>query len=152
MSAVEDPRDIEAWCADDTLRSSPPDVTVRRLEEEVRALVRGHRPHKTAEPARAAAATDVLAIGTTSIADIEKLLGELLIARDYLQSEGERVRQVNARYAHLAQTASASVVMIAERMSKWRNMEPTTGQATASLPRAPTLAPVHDGEIERNEQ
>jgi hypothetical protein len=148
MSAVEEPRDIYEW-RDDAARSlSPPDVTVRRLEEEVRTLVRGRRPGKTAEPATSSPVTDILAIGVTSIADIEKLMGELLIARDYLQSEGERVRQANASYVHLAQTASASVKTIAESLGKWRNIETTTSEAAASLPRAPTLAPVQDDELQ----
>ena len=38
------------------------------------------------------------------MADIDKLMGELQTARDYLQSEGEKVRWMTARYAHLAQT------------------------------------------------
>ncbi len=101
--------DIEESCVDATLRSSPPEVTVKRLVEEDRALVCGHRPGKAAAPATSATATDALAIGVTSIADIERLMEDLLAARDYLQSEGERVRQVNARYTHLAKTASASV-------------------------------------------
>ena len=43
---------------------------------------------------------DSLAAGAASIADIERLIAELLVARDYLQAEGERVRRVNANYAH----------------------------------------------------
>jgi hypothetical protein len=145
MSAADKPRDIDER-RDDVARSlSPPDVTVRRLEEEVRELVRGHRPGKTADPTTSSPVTDVLAIGVTSIADVEKLMGELLIARDYLQSEGERVRQANARYAHLAQTASASVKTIAESLGRWRN---TTSEAPASLPQAPSLAPVRDDELQ----
>jgi hypothetical protein len=142
--------DIDESYADATLRSSPPDVTVKRLVEEDRALVRGHRPGKAAAPATSATATYALAIGVTSIADIEKLMEDLLAARDYLQSEGERVRQVNARYTHLAKTASASAKIIAESLGKWRNTETTTSQAAAPLPsRAATLAPVHDDELER---
>ena len=79
--------------------------------------MRGHRPARAAEPA-AETCDDVMALGTTSIADIEKLMEELQTARNYLQSEGERVRRVNARYAHLAQTASASVKVIAESLGK----------------------------------
>jgi hypothetical protein len=66
---------------------------------------------------------DALIAGERSIADIDKLMGDLQTARDYLQSEAERVRQVNGRYAHLAQTASASVRIIAENLGKWRNVE-----------------------------
>ena len=66
---------------------------------------------------------DILARGAASIADIEKLMGELQTARDYLKAEGERVRRSNARYAHLTSTASASVKIIAESMGKWRTTE-----------------------------
>jgi hypothetical protein len=40
-----------------------------------------------------------------------------------LSDEGERVRRVNGRYAHLAQTASASVKIIAENLGNWHNVE-----------------------------
>ena len=56
--------------------------------------------------------SDVIAAGAASIADIERLMAELQAARDYLLAEGERVRQINANYAHLAQTASASARVI----------------------------------------
>jgi hypothetical protein len=70
---------------------------------------------------------DILAAGATSIADIDKLIGELQAARDYLQAEGE-VRRLTARYAHLAQTASASTKIIADSIGKWHNraLEPCT--------------------------
>jgi hypothetical protein len=65
----------------------------------------------------------ILAAGATSIADIEKLIAELQTARDYLKAEGDRVRRLTNRYAHLAQTASASVKIIAESLGKWHNPE-----------------------------
>ena len=111
------------------------------LEGGIRALVRGNRPADAA----ISSAEDSLAAGATSIAENEKLMEELQVAHDYLQSEGERVRQANARYARLAHTASASVKIIAESLGKWRRLE-ISGQAPAELPRAPSLAPVHDGE------
>jgi hypothetical protein len=125
----------------DDLKSEPSQVsdTATTLVEGLRALVRDHKPAEAREPA-AEISDDILAAGVTSIADINKLVGELLFARDYLQSEGERVRQINTRYAHLARTASASVKIISESLGKWRNSE-TNGPA---LPRAPTLAPVDD--------
>jgi hypothetical protein len=49
-----------------------------------------------------------------------KGLAELQAARDYLQAEGKRVRRVNANYAHLAQTASASARVIIDSIGKWR--------------------------------
>ena len=66
---------------------------------------------------------DIIAAGATSVAEIEKLMEELGTARDYLKAEGERVRRINARYAHLTSTASASVKIIAESMGKWRTTE-----------------------------
>jgi hypothetical protein len=126
--------------------SSTSDSETKMLEGEIRALVRGHRPAKAAEAA-AETCDDVLAVGATSIADIEKLMEELQTARDYLQSEGERLRQVNARYAHLAQTASASVKVIAESLGKWRNLG-TVKQAPVAMPRAPSLSAVPDDEIQ----
>ena len=63
---------------------------------------------------------DIVAFGASSIGEIEKLLEELRAARDYLRSEGERVKSINSRYAHLTRTASDSVKIIAESMGKWR--------------------------------
>ena len=67
---------------------------------------------------------DILIAGATAITDIDNMINELQAARDYLQTEAERVWRANARYAHLAQTASASAKSIAESMGKWRNPEP----------------------------
>jgi hypothetical protein len=86
---------------------------------------------------------DIVATGEASIGDIEKLMEELRTARDYLKSEGERVRTINARYAHLTRTASASVKIIAESMGKWRTNElekPT--EADAGIRR------LHDGKLQ----
>jgi hypothetical protein len=90
---------------------------------------------------------DILAAETASIADIEKLMEELRIARDYLKAEGQRVRGLTGRYVHLATTASASVRVISESLGKWRNCDPeavseipgqstrAVAEAAASLPR-----------------
>src|ERR1700740_353245 len=68
--------------------------------------------------------TRVPRTGARSIADIDKIMAELQMARDYLrkgrsasnatkptcarQSEAERVRRVNGRYGHLAATNASS--------------------------------------------
>jgi hypothetical protein len=121
--------------------SSTADTATMMLEGDIRALVRRNRSSKAVE-----SGNDVLAAGATSITDIERLMEELQIARDFLKSEGERVHLVNARYGHMAKTASASVKVIAESLGKWRNLE-AVDQAPGMMPRAPTLAPVHDGEL-----
>jgi hypothetical protein len=91
------------------------DIATKTIEGGIRSIVRGNKPVDLA-----GAADDVMAAGAASIADIERLMAELLVARDYLQAEGERVRRINANYAHLAQTASASVKVIAESIGRWR--------------------------------
>ena len=141
-----DPGDIDAWCDAATLRLSPRDVAVKRLREEVR--VRGHGAAEAAEPVTSATLTDAPAIGATSIADVEKLVEELLTARDYLQSEGDRVHQMNARYGHMAKSASALVKIIAESLGKWRSLG-VVDQAPVMIPRAPILSPIHDGGFQR---
>jgi hypothetical protein len=88
------------------------------MEGDIRSLVRGNRPADAP-----GSGDDAVAAGATSIADIEKLMAELLVARDFLQAEGDRIRRINANYLHLAQTASASVKIIAETIGKWRSSE-----------------------------
>jgi hypothetical protein len=118
------------------------DTATEMLEGGIRALVRRNRLAIAAELV-AEPCDDALIAGATSIADIDKLMGELQTARNYLQSEGERVRRMTARYAHLAQTASASVKIIAESVGKWRNAEVDSKEHSA-IPRAhaPELSPV----------
>jgi hypothetical protein len=67
---------------------------------------------------------DLLDVGAATIADLDNLVTQLQDARNYLQAESERVRLANARYAHLAQTASASAKIIADSMGQWRNSSP----------------------------
>jgi hypothetical protein len=128
------------------LDSPTSDTATEMLEGGIRALVRRNRLTVAAELI-AEPCEDALIAGATSIADIDKLMSELQTARDYLQSEGEHVRRVTDRYAHLAQTASASVKIIAESLGRWRNQE-AGSQATAAMPRAraPALSPADDAD------
>ena len=59
-------------------------------------------------------------VGATSIAEIEKLIGELQEAKSFFQSEAERIEQETARYMNLTQMASASVKIIFDTVSGWR--------------------------------
>jgi hypothetical protein len=59
-------------------------------------------------------------IGATSIAEIEKLIGELQETRNFLESEGERIQQETARYIKLTQRALASVRIIFDTLAGWR--------------------------------
>ena len=62
-------------------------------------------------------------LGATSIADIDNLVSELQEARDYLQSEGERVRAETVRYISLTGAASASVKIIFDALRAWRTAD-----------------------------
>ncbi len=59
-------------------------------------------------------------IGAPSIAQIEKLIGELQEAKNLLESEGERIQREMVRYIKFVQLASASVKIIFETVSGWR--------------------------------
>jgi hypothetical protein len=65
-------------------------------------------------------------VSSTSIAEIEKLVSELQAVRNYLKVEGDRIQQEMARYAHLSDTASASVKIVAESIGQWRKVPPIT--------------------------
>ena len=92
---------------------------------------------------------EIVAFGAISIREIEKLMEELRTARDYLQSEGERVWRMNARYAHLTRTASASVKVIAESMGKWRTSElDAAPEADAGMGHASPLSPLDAGKLQ----
>ena len=121
------------------------DTATKAIEGGIRSLVRANKLVDVPE-----FSDDVIAAGAASIADIEKLMAELLVARDYLQVEGERVRRINANYAHLAQTASASVKIIAESIGKWRIPEhDAVNQASKVMGRMHQVAAIsqtRDGE------
>ena len=109
----------------DAAKSLPPTFdTLIKTDQTLPGLIKtdqtlpGGRQSNSTEPG-----DDIVAVGAISIAEIEKLMEELRTARDYLRSEGERVRRINAHYAHLTRTASASVKIIAESMGKWRTTE-----------------------------
>jgi hypothetical protein len=73
--------------------------------------------------------------------DIDNMMSELLGARDYLQAEAERVIQANARYTHLAKTASASARRISENMGKWRDTSSLNAPPSLTALEAPETQP-----------
>jgi hypothetical protein len=108
---------------------------------------KGHVTTKTGDSLIVAAANlapdscdDALMTGAASIADIDRLMDDLQIARDYLQSEGEKLQRMTSSYAHLARTASASAKVITENLGTWR-LNQTSPSPTIALPQAPSLSP-----------
>ena len=52
-------------------------------------------------------------------AEIDRLMAEMQLAREFLQSEGDRVEQETVRYANLAQAASVTSKIILAAVSQW---------------------------------
>jgi hypothetical protein len=89
------------------------------IENETRDLVHSGAPTCKSET-DVDIAPLVEKIGATSIAEVEKLIGELQAAKDFLESEGERVQREAEHYTTLTQMASASVKIIADTVAGWR--------------------------------
>jgi len=59
-------------------------------------------------------------VAGTSLAEIEKLIGELESLRDLMHAEGQRVQREISGYAQLSQAAMKSTRMIADNVSQWK--------------------------------
>jgi hypothetical protein len=75
-------------------------------------------------------------VGATSIAEIEKLIGELQETKNFLQSEADRIERETARYLKLTQMASASVEIIFDTVSGWRQAGHPIGELATTRSRA----------------
>jgi hypothetical protein len=73
-------------------------------------------------------------LGAISTAEIEQLIVELQEAKDYLQSERERIERETLRYTSLTQMASTTAKIISDAVSQWhpaRNQQKSdTSKAT----------------------
>src|SRR5262249_20790763 len=84
------------------------------IEGETRELVHAGEASTPKSETDVEIAPLVQKVGAISIAEIEKLIGELQEAKDFLQSEGERVQRETERYTNFTQMASASVKIISD--------------------------------------
>jgi hypothetical protein len=64
--------------------------------------------------------SDAGALAASAVAEIDKLMGDLVSAREYLSAEAERIQRDTARLKSLSKTAVASVHIISDNLSKWR--------------------------------
>src|SRR5215831_20487196 len=90
------------------------------IGSESRALVHAGAPSTPKSETDTEIAPLIQKLGTTSIAEIEKMIGGLQEARDFLQAEGERVQRETEHYTTLTQMASASVKIISDSVAKLR--------------------------------
>ena len=60
-------------------------------------------------------------VSSSSVSEIDRLMGDLRNIRDFLASEGERVQREIHGYAQLSQVAMTSVKIIAESMTQWKS-------------------------------
>src|SRR5215475_1248483 len=89
------------------------------IESETRDLVYSGAPTPTSET-EVEIAPLVQKVGAISIAEIETMIGQLQAAKDFLESEGERVQREAEHYTTLTQMASASVKIISDTVAGWR--------------------------------
>jgi hypothetical protein len=94
--------------------------TLGIIESETRDLVHAGAPSRPESETDVEIAPLVQKVGATSIAEIERTIGQLQEARDFLQSEGERVQRETEQYTSLTQMASASVKIISDTVARWR--------------------------------
>lgn len=112
------------------------------IESETRDLVHSGAPTPTSET-EVEIAPLVQKVGAISIAEIEKMIGELQAAKDFLESEGERVQREAEHYTTLTQMASASVKIISDTVAGWREAgHPLRDHSSAQFDL--TLSPAED--------
>jgi hypothetical protein len=92
------------------------------IESETRDLVHSGAPLTPNSETDVEIAPLVQKAGATSIAEIERTIGQLQEARDFLQSEGERVQRETEHYTTLTQMTSASVKIISDTVARWREV------------------------------
>jgi hypothetical protein len=128
MNAINRSEQVEATEEDTDLSA------VSEVEAGIRDFVRNdiaylRRPSVVAnaeplEPNNEAAVNSVNSliqrVAGTSLAEIEKLIGELEGLRDLLHAEGQRVQREISGYAQLSQAAMKSTRMIADNVTQWK--------------------------------
>jgi hypothetical protein len=113
------------------------------IESETRDLVHSGAPTPKSET-DVEIAPLVQKIGATSIAEVEKMIGELQVAKDFLDFEGERVQREAEHYTTLTQMASASVKIIADTVAGWREAGHPLRDHSRSSQFDLTLSPADD--------
>ena len=105
---------------------SEPERGRRELEDElcdsVRREVASLRRAPDSESQASASHLEAVLqrVAGSSLHDIDRIVGELQILRERLETEGERVQREIAEYAHLSQSSLQSTKIIAESLAQWK--------------------------------
>ncbi len=101
--------------------------TIANVEGEIREFIRKDvvssrrvQPEFT-EPGTTVIAAQLERVAGTSIREIDNLIAELQVVRDYLRAEGDRVQREVASYAQVSQAAMASAKIITDSMGQWKS-------------------------------
>src|SRR5215475_1034915 len=113
------------------------------IESETRDLVYSGAPTPTSET-EVEIAPLVQKVGAISIAEIETMIGELQAAKDFVESEGERVQHEAEHYTTLTQMASASMKIISDTVAGWREAGHPLRDHSRSSQFDLTLSPAED--------
>jgi hypothetical protein len=104
-------------------------ATVANVEGEIREFVRRdlagapRRPDSqgVGEPIPQNLNQLIERVAGTSIKELDQLISELTVVRDYLKAEGERVQREIANYAQVSQAAMSSAKIILDSMGQWKS-------------------------------
>ena len=113
------PADDKAARPEDTLPAAA------NLDGEIREFVRRDvvATRKPNEAAEGGANINLMIerVAGSSIKEIDNLIDELQIVRDFLRNEGERVQREITSYAQASHAAMASAKVISDSMGQWKN-------------------------------
>ena len=97
------------------------------FEGEIREFIRKdvapwrRRPDPDADTPAENISMVVQRVAGASLAEIDNVIGELRSVREFPRHEGDRVQREISGYATLSQTAMASMKIICESMTQWRD-------------------------------
>jgi hypothetical protein len=104
------------------------------VEGEIREFVRRdvtparRLPHVDGDLGTTSISALMERVSGNSIKELDHLIAELTVVRDYLRSEGDRVQREITNYAQVSQAATASAKIILDSMGQWK-----TGSSTGPL-------------------
>jgi hypothetical protein len=102
---------------------------VSAVEGEMRDLVRNSiaarkPPAETSSEVVDGALPVIARIAAASLAEIDRLIGDLQDSRNYLCAEAERIQREAARYSDLSAGALEAARIITTHLGDWRKTQP----------------------------